>query len=102
MSMGPMVMLNEEEDRWSAFVRFNAPTYSGHAFGPKNADHPTIGVACPACNLLFQEGDITALVVLGPGDDPEAQERAQTGRWYNAVAVELHFTCAGGDPEKLQ
>lgn len=96
MSNGPVYVRDEETGRWAAFVRFNAPTYAGRAFGPKDADHPTIGVACPACNLLFQEGDMTALIALGPGDDPEAQERARTSRWYNARAIEVHLACAGG------
>ena len=64
-------------------------------FGPKKADHPGIGVECPACHVPFKEGDFTTLVTLGPGDDPEAQERAAQGRPYNAVALEVHAACAG-------
>jgi len=64
-------------------------------FGPKTADHPTVGRDCPACNKPFKEGDYTTLVALGPGDDPEEQERAREGRPYNAVAVEVHWECAG-------
>ena len=66
-------------------------------FGPKGADHFTVGKPCPACQKPFQAGDFTALVALGPGDDPEAQEKAQAGRPYNAVAVEVHYSCAGGE-----
>jgi len=64
-------------------------------FGPKTKDHPTIGIACPACGKPFAEGDYTALITLGPGDDLEAQERARQGRPYNAVAAEVHAACAG-------
>lgn len=63
-------------------------------FGPKEADHPSIGRDCPACRAPFREGDFTRLVPLGPGDDPEARERARAGRPYNAVASEVHDECA--------
>jgi len=66
-------------------------------FGPKSADHPSIAEPCPACREPFKAGDFTTLVVLGPGDDPEAQERAREGRPYNAVASEVHWTCATGE-----
>lgn len=65
-------------------------------FGPKTEDHPSVGNECPACHNPFAAGDYTTLIPLGPGDDPEAQERAREGRAYNAVAVEVHFACAGG------
>lgn len=65
-------------------------------FGPKQAGHPSVGTPCPACHDPFDVGDYTTLVTLGPGNDPEAQERARQGRPYNAVAVEVHYTCAGG------
>jgi hypothetical protein len=64
-------------------------------FGPKSEDHPSIGNKCPACHVPFKAGDFTALIALGPGDDAETQERALAGRPYNAVAVEIHWACAG-------
>jgi hypothetical protein len=67
-------------------------------FGPKSADHPSVGQECPACHVAFVEGDYTTLIAIGPGNDPEAQERARQGRPYNAVALEVHATCAGLDP----
>lgn len=63
-------------------------------FGPKAADHPGIGIECPACHVRFKEGDWTTLVVLGPGDDPDARERRDTGRVYTAVALEIHWECS--------
>jgi hypothetical protein len=42
------------------------------------------------------EGEYSALVPLGPGDDEEAQAKCLEGRYYNAVAVEIHWACAGG------
>lgn len=66
-------------------------------FGPKTPDHPTVGKECPACNRQFEAGDYTTIIALGPGDDEEAQERARAGRPYNAVAVEVHWSCATGE-----
>ncbi len=66
-------------------------------FGPTTADHPSVGNPCPACREPFSEGDYTTIVPLGPGNDPEAQERARAGRVYNAVAVEAHWSCVTGE-----
>ena len=65
-------------------------------FGPKKSDHPSIGECCLACKMPFKEGDYTTLVSLGPGDDKESMERAREGRAYNAVAVEVHYSCNTG------
>jgi hypothetical protein len=70
-------------------------------FGPKTADHWSIGQECPACHCEFAEGDYTTLVFLGPGEDEDEQERARAGRVYNAVAVEVHWTCATGWPDDV-
>jgi hypothetical protein len=64
-------------------------------FGPKSADHPSVGELCPACKTPFAAGDYTTLIPLGPGDDPDAQHAAKAGRAYTAVAVEVHWACAG-------
>lgn len=64
--------------------------------GPKPADHETIGRACAACGASFSVGDCTALIVLGPGPDPDQQTAMREGRDYDGVAVEVHWTCAGG------
>ena len=65
-------------------------------FGPKSKDHSTIGNPCPACNAPFKEGDYTTLISLGPSDDPEQQKKCREGRAFNAVAVEVHWSCATG------
>lgn len=70
-------------------------------FGPKKANHPSIYVECLACHKKFKEGDFTTLISLGPGDDPEEQEKARQGRPYDAMAVEIHFACATGQKEEL-
>jgi len=67
-------------------------------FGPKSPGHPGIGRPCPACDVPFAEGDYTALVALGPGDDAEAQQRRDDARPYNAVAVEVHWDCSEQTP----
>jgi hypothetical protein len=66
-------------------------------FGPKKADHPSVGRECPACGKLFLPGDFTTLVALGPAADPEEQKKAREGVAYYAVAVECHWTCATGE-----
>ena len=67
---------------------------SQRKFGPKSAAHPGIGRECPACHKPFIEGDYTTLVILGPGDDPDAQARRDQGRPYNAIASEVHWDCS--------
>lgn len=64
-------------------------------FGPKTAGSPSIGEKCIACHVPFVEGDFTTLVAIGPGDDPEEQAKSKAHLPYNAVAVEVHFDCAG-------
>lgn len=67
----------------------------GRKFGPKSANHPSVGEQCPACHRKFEVGEYTTLVAFGPGDDPEEQAKAKAGRAYNAVAAEIHWDCSG-------
>jgi len=67
--------------------------------GPKTADHPSVGKPCPVCQEPFAAGDWTVLVPLGPGNDPEEQAKARAGRFYIAVAIEVHWACATGEVE---
>jgi hypothetical protein len=69
-------------------------------FGPKKADHPSVGQPCAACPVPLAEGDYTTLVTLGPGADPEEREKAAQGRPYNAIAVEVHWSCGTGLPDE--
>lgn len=69
----------------------------GRKFGPKSADHPSVGELCPACRQPFAAGDFTTLIALGPGEDKEEREAARADRPYNAVAVEVHWACATGE-----
>lgn len=74
---------------------------SGRRFGPKTADHPSVGEPCAACREPFVAGDYTTLIPLGPGKSPNARAAAAAGRSYNAVAVEVHWECAGCPEEEL-
>lgn len=51
---------------------------------------------CPACDIPFVEGDQYTLVPIGPGEDRVEQERCDEDRFYNAVAILVHYTCATG------
>lgn len=66
-------------------------------FEPLSPSHPLVRDSheCPGCERPFQVGDRTVLVTIGPGDDPEARQRAHEGRPYNAVAIPVHAGCAG-------
>jgi hypothetical protein len=49
-------------------------------FGPKSVNHPSLGEPCAACRRPFRVGDYTTLIPIGPGDDPEEQEKARQRR----------------------
>jgi hypothetical protein len=73
---------------------------STRQFGPKMHGHITVGDPCIACGEPLAAGDYTCLIPLGPGNDAEAQERARESRYYNAVAIEIHWSCATGEPNE--
>ncbi|MDQ1584517.1 MAG: hypothetical protein QOF36_2571 [Microbacteriaceae bacterium] len=64
--------------------------------GPKKADHPTIGAICLACGQMFEEGQYTTMIALGPGTDPQAKLACLAGKTYPAQGLELHYTCVTG------
>lgn len=49
-------------------------------WGPKRADHPSIGKPCPICDVPFIEGDYTTLKVKGI-------------EGMNAYGHEVHWGC---------
>lgn len=64
------------------------------AFGPKTADHPSIGQVCSRCGKPFQAGDYTTLVPVEAGfASKEDEEKAMSGRPYNIEAEEIHWAC---------
>lgn len=78
----------------STFVRTNElPTC-----GPRVFDNNHDDVVCPACEKTVSRGERTVLVVLGPGDDAEARQRASVGAFYNAACLVVHLACARGTP----
>ena len=66
-------------------------------WGPKQADHPSVGRPCPACSYPFKTGDYTTIIALGPGSDAKERQKAKEGRPYIAVSVEVHWACATGE-----
>lgn len=57
-------------------------------FGPKPADHPSVGKACLICKRPFEAGDYTTLVATAPADAEEAA-KMRAGRAYNSLAEEV-------------
>jgi hypothetical protein len=72
------------------------PGYTAYKYGPKKKDHPTCGSECVACNKPMKEGQYTTLVPIGPGIDDSARKSARNGKGYNAVCVEVHWSCVTG------
>lgn len=66
-------------------------------YPPLKASHPAVGMECKACEQPFVAGDVTTIVPLGPGDDPEERQKAREGRPYNAVGALCHYACVTGD-----
>lgn len=97
----PKIWLNNVGKSWESSdpPRKELPMTTIRRFGPKTADHPSVGKECQACHSPLREGDFTTLITLGPGDDDEARERAREGRPYNAVAIEVHYACVTGMAE---
>lgn len=56
-----------------------------------------VGEPCLACRVPLADGDMVAVLVLGPGADPAERFKARHGIDYNAQAVELHWACRTGD-----
>ena len=67
-------------------------------FGPKPKNSPAIvsGHRCPACEVLFKEGDYTTLVPIGPGPDESEQRKCRDNEGYNATGMEAHWICTVG------
>lgn len=61
-------------------------------FGPKSADHPSVGKACPICGIPFSEGDYTTLIAVG-ATNPQDMAAQRDNRPYNAEACEVHGDC---------
>jgi hypothetical protein len=78
------------------FIRHKNPDVMPKPFDPLTYGHPLIGTLCPACRYTFLVGERVLLIPLGPGESIEEGEKAANGRYYNAVAVAVHSSCALG------
>lgn len=67
------------------------------ARAPKLVDKRAVGESCPACKVRLDKGDLVAVVVLGPGANPDARAKARNAKSYEAVAIEIHWACATGE-----
>jgi hypothetical protein len=67
------------------------------ALDPSPVSESEIGVPCPACQVPLAQGDMVAVLILGPGADPAARAACLAGQDYQGVAVELHWACRTGD-----
>jgi hypothetical protein len=67
--------------------------------GPKPIGHPTVGGTCLLCQELYEVNDYTTLLPLGPGGDVESRTLCRAGQPYEGIAVEVHWTCATGEPD---
>ena len=70
--------------------------------GPMQTNDPMLGKMCVACQKLFQVGDYTTLIVVGPGDNPDEQLKCREGFNYKVCAVEVHYACATGIVEETE
>lgn len=67
----------------------------GRTFAPLDPPHPAYEAPCVLCgySLGSDRGpDAVTLVAVGP--DADEQERHDAGRWYSALAVLVHTSCA--------
>jgi hypothetical protein len=65
---------------------------------PLVADHPLAGFPCLVCGInLFGGADSprdVALIALGPEPDEREEKGNGADRWYTAVGLPLHASCA--------
>jgi hypothetical protein len=65
---------------------------------PLAEDHPLVDEEeCPGCGYAFEPGDVTTLIIIGPGNDREAREKHKAGRFYPARAIAAHYACVTGE-----
>lgn len=70
--------------------------YTIRRFGPKKADHPSVGETCLLCEAELMPGDYTTLIAVGPAEGDETRE--EDGKSHDALAAEIHWTCASRLP----
>lgn len=65
--------------------------------GPAMVNLAAIGRPCPACQVPLAEGDMVAVVQLGPGANPGERAKAAAGLPFECVCADVHWACATGD-----
>jgi hypothetical protein len=65
--------------------------------GPVPSNEQAWGRPCPACQVPLEEGDMVAVLPIGPGADPDARVKAKAGQPYECVHIEIHWACLTGD-----
>jgi hypothetical protein len=67
-------------------------------FPPLPVDHPAAGAPCLVCGINLFGGIDTprdlVLLALGPGPEEREEKGNGADRWYSAVALLLHASCA--------
>jgi hypothetical protein len=65
----------------------------GKVCGPLAPDHGMHGADCVLCEQPLA-GEPVQLIIVGPHpDDPNAEDKHEAGRWYNASAAIGHEGC---------
>ena len=82
---------------FTEIVGATVPTPAPIGSTPTPVTPSEVGEPCLACNTDLAVGDLVAVVVLGPGADPQARVLAATGQPYNPKVIELHWACRTGD-----
>lgn len=67
----------------------------GREFPEIKPGHPLAAAPCPACSQPLADGRPVTLLTLGPGNDPEDQEKHASGSWYTAAGIPVHSACLG-------
>lgn len=72
-----------------------APPIEAVKAGPIEARD--VGATCPACEQPIRAGQMVAVLILGPGADPDERAKARAGEPYAAAAIDVHWPCRTGD-----
>ena len=78
-------------------MKLDPSTRTIRRFEPLAWNHSTVDTICPACKEWFQSGDVTTLIPIGPGADPEARAKALDRVYFTGVGVVVHWACATGE-----
>lgn len=91
-------LAGEQFQRGAGIMTIYLRTRKGSPSDPRKFLDPggVTNKTCPACERELLHRQSICLVTIGPGDDPDEQEKCRDGRHYNAIAVAVHWACATG------